>query len=90
MEQARREVKHMTEAKYRIAMHTLVDKGDISFKEQTYEGNAQGALAIMSAWIQDAQTIANIIGDIVCVYAKGEDKGDLLTAYSYVEPEVKQ
>ena len=89
MEQARREVKHMTDAKYRIEMYAL-DKRETSFKEQIYEGNAQGALAIMSAWIQDAQTVANIIGDIVCVRACGEGNGDLLSAYNYVDPEVKQ
>ena len=80
----------MTEAKYRIAMHTLVDKGDVLLKERTYEGNAQCALAIMGAWIQDAQTIANIIGDTVCVRASGEGKGNLLSAYHYVDPQEKQ
>ena len=89
MEQARREVKHMTDAKYRISMYAL--KGDLLLKERMYEGNAQCALAIMGAWIQDAQTIANIIGDIVCVRASGEeDKGDLLSAYHYVDPQEKQ
>ena len=81
----------MTDSEYRIEMHAL-DKGDTSFKEQMYEGSIQGALAIMSVWIQDAQTIANIIGKTVCVYAKSEGKKTeyLLTAYSYVDPEVKQ
>ena len=78
----------MTDAKYRISMYAL--KGDVLLKERMYEGNAQGALAIMSAWIQDAQTVANIIGDIVCVRARGEGKSGLLSAYNYVDPEVKQ
>ena len=84
----RQEVRHMTNAEYRISMYAL--KGDVLLKERMYEGNAQCALAIMGAWMQDAQTIANIIGDIVCVRACGEGNGDLLTAYSYVDPEVKQ
>ena len=81
----------MTDSEYRIEMHAL-DKRDTSFKEQIYEGSVQGALAIMSAWIHDAQTIANIIGETVCVYAtsKGKEKEDMLSAYSYVDPEVKQ
>ena len=88
MEQARREVKHMTNAEYRITMYAL--KRDVLLKERMYEGNAQCALAIMGAWEQDAQTIANIIGDTVCVRASGEGKGILLSAYNYVDPEVKQ
>ena len=84
----RQEVRHMTDAKYRITMYAL--KGDVLLKERTYEGNAQCALAIMGAWIQDAQTVANIIEDTVCVRASGEGKGALLSAYHYVDPEVKQ
>ena len=78
----------MTNAEYRITMYAL--KRDVLLKERTYEGNAQCALAIMGAWEQDAQTIANIIGDTVCVRASGEGKGILLSAYNYVDPEVKQ
>lgn len=77
----------MTNAEYRIRMYAL--KGDVPLKERTYEGNAQGALAIIGAWEQDAQTIANIIEDIVCVRASGRGK-DILSAYYYVDPEVKQ
>ena len=78
----------MTNAEYRITMYAL--KRDVLLKERTYEGNAQDALAIMSAWEQDAQTVANIIGDTLCVRASGEGKGILLSAYHYVDPEVKQ
>ena len=78
----------MTDTEYRITMYAL--KGDVLLKKRIYEGNAQCALAIMGAWIQDAQTVANIIKDTVCVRASGEGKDGLLSAYHYVDPEVKQ
>ena len=90
MEQARREVKHMTNAEYRITMYAL--KRDVLLKERTYEGNAQCALAIMGAWIQDAQTIANIIGDVVCVNMTDRDKHNpgSCNLIGYFDPQEKQ
>ena len=85
----RQEVRHMTDMVFRIEMHAL-DKRDTSLRKQIYKGSIQGALAIMGAWIQDAHTIANDIGEIVGVHVKSESDGDLLTAYSYVDPQEKQ
>ena len=77
----------MTDTKYLIRMYT--PKRNETLKTRMYEGNAQGALAIMSAWILDAQTIANNIEDTVCVRVNGGCE-NFLSACSYVEPEVRQ
>ena len=77
----------MTDTKYLIRMYA--PKRNETLKTRMYEGNAQGALAIMSAWILDAQTIANNIEDTVCVRVNGGCE-NFLSACSYVEPEVKQ
>ena len=86
----RQEVRHMTEAKYRITMKVL---GSVeNLKERTYEGSAQGAFVIMSAWMQDAQIVANIIRDVVYVNMTDKDEHnprgcDLI---GYVDPCEKQ
>ena len=77
----------MTDVKYRIMMYA--PKRNETIRARMYEGNAQGALEIMSAWILDAQTIANNIDDTVCVRVNGGCE-NFLSACSYVEPEEKQ
>ena len=80
----------MTEAKYRITMRVL---GSVeNLKERTYEGSAQGAFVIMNAWMQDAQIVANIIRDVVCVSMTNKDEHnprgcDLV---GYFDPREKQ
>lgn len=84
MEQARREVKHMTDAKYRIYMRRL--GYDEILKEKEYEnGGAQDALATMSAWVQDAQTVANVLDCPIYVELEGIRK-IVVSASIYVDP----
>ena len=84
MEQARREVKHMTDAKYRIYMRRLGENEIL--KEKEYEnGGAQDALATMSAWVQDAQTVANVLDCPIYVELEGIRK-IVVSASIYVDP----
>ena len=80
----------MTEAKYRIRMKVLGSEENL--KERTYEGSAQGAFVIMSAWMQDAQIVANIIGDVVCVNMTDKDKHNPggCNLIGYFDPQEKQ
>ena len=80
----------MTEAKYGIRMKVLGATENL--KERTYEGSAQSAFVIMSAWMQDAQILANIIGDVVCVNMTDRDKHNpgSCNLIGYFDPEVKQ
>ena len=77
----------MTNVKYRIMMYA--PGRNETLRARMYEGNAQGALEIMSAWILDAQTIANNIEDTVCVRVNGGCE-NFLSACSYVDPQEKQ
>ena len=79
----RQEVRHMTDAEYRITMYAL--KGDVLLKERTYEGNAQCALAIMGAWIQDAQTVANVLDCTMYVVLEGTGNV-IVSASAYIDP----
>ena len=70
MEQARREVKHMTDAKYRIYMRRIGENEIL--KEKEYDnGGVQDALATMGTWVQDAQTVANVLDCTMYVELEG-------------------
>lgn len=84
MEQARREVKHMTEAKYRIYMRRIGENEILKEKEYN-NGGVQDALATMSAWVQDAQTVANVLN--CTMYVALEGTGNVIvSASAYVDP----
>ena len=84
MEQARREVKHMTDAKYRIYMRRI--GYDEILKEEEYDnGGALDALATMSAWVQDAQTVANVLNCTIYVALEGTGK-IIVSASTYIDP----
>ena len=84
MEQARREVKHMTDAKYRIYMRRIGENEIL--KEKEYDnGSALDALATMSAWVQDAQTVANVLNRTIYVALEGTGKV-IVTASAYIDP----
>ena len=70
MEQARREVKHMTNAKYRIYMRRI-GENEILKEEEYDNGGVLNALATMSAWVQDAQTVANVLDCTMYVELEG-------------------
>ena len=84
MEQARREVKHMTDAKYRIYMRRIGENEIL--KEKEYDkGSVLDALATMSAWVQDAQTVANVLN--CTMYVALEGTGNVIvSASAYVDP----
>ena len=84
MEQARREVKHMTDAKYRIYMRRIGENEVL--KEEEYDnGGVQDALATMSAWVQDAQTVANVLNRTINVALEGTGNV-IVSASAYVDP----
>ena len=84
MEQARREVKHMTDAKYRMYMRRIGENEVL--KEKEYDnGGVQDALATMSAWAQDAQTVANVLD--CAIYVALEGTGNIvMSASAYIDP----
>ena len=78
----RQEVRHMTDAKYRIYMRRVGE--DEILKEEEYDnGSLQGALAIMSAWIQDAQTVANVLNCSVYVELRSMRE---IAVFAYIDP----
>ena len=80
----RQEVRHMTDAKYRIYMRRI--GYDEILKEEEYEnGGVLDALATMSAWVQDAQTVANVLNCTIYVALEGTGK-IIVTASTYVDP----
>ena len=84
MEQARREVKHMTNAKYRIYMRRIGENEVL--KEIEYDnGGVQDALATMSAWVQDAQTVANVLDCTMYVALEGTSN-IIVSASAYIDP----
>ena len=84
MEQARREVKHMTDAKYRIYMRRI-GENEILKEEEYDNGGVLDALAIMSAWVQDAQTVANVLN--CTMYVALEGTGNVIvSASAYIDP----
>ena len=84
MEQARREVKHMTDAKYRIYMRRI-GENEILKEEEYNKGSVLDALATMSAWVQDAQTVANVLN--CTIYVALEGTGNVIvSASAYIDP----
>ena len=80
----RQEVRHMTDAKYRIYMRRIGENEVL--KEEEYDnGGVQDALATMSAWVQDAQTVANVLNCTMYVALEGTGK-IIVTASAYVDP----
>ena len=84
MEQARREVKHMTDAKYRIYMRRI-GENEILKEEEYDNGGVQDALATMSAWVQDAQTVANVLNCTMYVALEGTGEV-IMSASAYIDP----
>ena len=84
MEQARREVKHMTNAEYRIYMRRI-GENEILKEEEYDNGGVLDALATMSAWVQDAQTVANVLDCTIYVALEGTGK-IIVTASTYIDP----
>ena len=84
MEQARREVKHMTDAKYRIYMRRI-GENEILKEEEYDNGGVLDALAIMSAWVQDAQTVANVLNRTIYVALEGTGNV-IVSASTYIDP----
>ena len=84
MEQARREVKHMTDAKYRIYMRRI-GENEILKEEEYNNGGVLDALATMSAWVQDAQTVANVLNRTINVALEGTGEV-IVSASAYVDP----
>ena len=74
----------MTDAKYRIYMRRI--GYDEILKEEEYDnGGVQDALATMSAWVQDAQTVANVLNCTMYVALEGTGK-IIVTASAYIDP----
>ena len=80
----RQEVRHMTDAKYRIYMRRI-GENEILKEEEYNNGGVQDALATMSAWVQDAQTVANVLNCTMYVALEGTGK-IIVTASAYVDP----
>ena len=74
----------MTDAKYRIYMRRVGE--DEILKEEEYDnGGVLDALATMSAWVQDAQTVANVLD--CAIYVDLEGTGNVIvSASTYIDP----
>ena len=74
----------MTDAKYRIYMRRIGENEIL--KEKEYDnGGVQDALATMSAWVQDAQTVANVLD--CTIYVALEGTGNIIvSASAYIDP----
>ena len=80
----RQEVRHMTDAKYRIYMRRIGENEIL--KEKEYDnGGVQDALATMSAWVQDAQTVANVLNRTINVVLEGTGE-TIVSASAYIDP----
>ena len=74
----------MTDAKYRIYMRRIGE--DEILKEEEYDnGGVQDALATMSAWVQDAQTVANVLDCSIYVELKSM-REIIVSASTYIDP----
>ena len=74
----------MTDAKYRIYMRRIGENEIL--KEKEYDnGSVQDALATMSAWVQDAQTVANVLDCTINVVLEGTGNV-IVSASAYVDP----
>ena len=80
----RQEVRHMTDAKYRIYMRRI-GENEILKEEEYDKGGVLDALATMSAWVQDAQTVANVHD--CAIYVELEGTGNIIvSASAYIDP----
>ena len=80
----RQEVRHMTDAKYRIYMRRI-GENEILKEEEYDNGSVLDALATMSAWVQDAQTVANVLD--CTMYVALEGTGEVIvSASTYIDP----
>ena len=74
----------MTDAKYRIYMRRIGENEVL--KEEEYDnGGVQDALATMSAWVQDAQTVANVLDCAINVVLEGTGEV-IVSASTYIDP----
>ena len=80
----RQEVRHMTDAKYRIYMRRI-GEDEILKEEEDDNGGVQDALATMSAWVQDAQTVANVLDCSIYVELKSM-REIIVSASTYIDP----
>ena len=80
----RQEVRHMTDAKYRIYMRRI-GENEILKEEEYDNGGVQDALATMSAWVQDAQTVANVLDCTMYVVLEGTGEV-IVSASTYIDP----
>ena len=74
----------MTDAKYRIYMRRIGENEILKEKEYN-NGGVQDALATMSAWVQDAQTVANVLNRTINVALEGTGNV-IVSASAYVDP----
>ena len=74
----------MTDAKYRMYMRRIGENEILKEKEYN-NGGVQDALATMSAWVQDAQTVANVLNCTMYVALEGTGK-IIVTASAYIDP----
>ena len=74
----------MTDAKYRIYMRRIGENEVL--KEEEYDnGSVLDALATMSAWVQDAQTVANVLDCTMYVVLEGTGEV-IVSASTYIDP----
>ena len=74
----------MTNAKYRIYMRRI-GENEILKEEEYDNGGVLDALATMSAWVQDAQTVANVLD--CTIYVELEGTGNVIvSASAYIDP----
>ena len=74
----------MTDAKYRIYMRRI-GENEILKEEEYNNGGVQDALATMSAWVQNAQTVANVLNCTIYVALEGTGK-IIMAASAYIDP----
>ena len=74
----------MTDAKYRIYMRRI-GENEILKEEEYNNGGVLDALATMSAWVQDAQTVANVLNRTINVALEGTGEV-IVSASAYVDP----
>ena len=74
----------MTDAKYRIYMRRI-GENEILKEEEYDNGGVLDALATMSAWVQDAQTVANVLNRTINVALEGTGNV-IVSASAYVDP----
>ena len=74
----------MTDVKYRIYMRRI-GENEILKEEEYDKGSVLDTLATMSAWVQDAQTVANVLD--CTIYVELESTGNVIVlASAYIDP----